>query len=94
MYVKSNLVAPEIPFTLDADRVKNLTVEEFDSLSLSDQIHIYNEYRSEYDRLTGRAEDTTAPGEEDSRTREQCFADEFEQRVDMALKRAFHPNEV
>lgn len=92
MYVQSNLVVPEIPFTLDADRVKNLTVEEFDSLSLSDQIHIFNEFRDVYDNLTGRSsEDVTSHGEEDSRTREQRFADEFEQRVDEILQRAFNP---
>ena len=90
-YVVSNLQVPEKPFTLDADAVENLTVEEFDNLSLSDQIHIYNQHRDVYDVLTGR----TAPKKaEETKTDAQRFCDEFEARVDEALKRNFHPDEA
>lgn len=91
-FVVSNLQVPEKPFTLDADAVEKLTVEEFDNLSLSDQIHVYNQHRDIYDRMTGRT--APKPKAEDKKSDAQRFADEFEARVDEALKRNFHPNEV
>lgn len=73
-----------------ADELETMKSEQFDALPLADQVNIYNKHRDVYDRLTGR----TASKAEDKKTDAQRFADEFEQRVDMALKRAFHPNEV
>ena len=70
--------------------LETMTAERFDQLPLADQVCIYNNHRDAYDRLTGR----TAPKAEDKKSDAQRFADEFEARVDMALKRAFHPNEV
>lgn len=59
-----------------ADELETMTSEQFDALPIADQIHIYNEYRSEYDRLTGR----TAPNAEDEKNDASKFADEFERR--------------
>ena len=73
----------------NAEELEQMTSEQFDALPLSDQISIYNGHRSEYDRLTGRAEDTTTHTEDSTRTKEQIFADEFEKRLDETLARAF-----
>lgn len=70
--------------------LETMTTAEFDALPIADQIHIYNEYRSEYDRLTGR----TAPKAEDEKNDASKFADEFERRLDEALARAFPTAEL
>lgn len=75
-----------------ADEVAKMTTRQFEELPLSDQISIYNHFPSEYDRLTGRTK-ITVPGTEDTRSDAERFADEFEERVDNALRRAFHLNE-
>ena len=75
-----------------ADEVAKMTTRQFEELPLSDQISIYNHFPSEYDRLTGR-DKTAEPTAEDTRSDAQRFADEFEKRVDDAIRRAFHPNE-
>lgn len=74
------------------EEVAKMTVSEFDALPLADQISVYNRFPGEYDRLTGRTK-ITVPGTEDTRSDAERFADEFEERVDNALRRAFHPNE-
>lgn len=70
--------------------LETMTTSQFDQLPLADQVSIYNKHRADYDRLTGR----TAPKAEETKTDAQRFADEFEQRVDEALRRNFHLNEV
>ena len=92
-YLRSNIdiFAKEVR-DYTADEVAEMTKEQFEELPLSDQISIYHNHRAEYNRLTGRAE-TTEPTAEDTRSDAQRFADEFEQRVDDAIRRAFHPNE-
>lgn len=93
-YIRSNFTVPEIPFSLDTDKVRTLTVEEFDKLTLSDQIHIYNEYPAEYLRLTGRSTRESSSHAEGEQSDAKRFADEFERRVDEALQRNFHPHGV
>ena len=75
-----------------ADEVAEMTTEQFDALPLSDQLRIYHNHRAEYDRLTS-GDETAEPIAEDTRSDAQRFADEFEKRVDDAIRRAFHPNE-
>ena len=91
-YIKSNIVFPSEPFVFTEEDVKSMKPNEFDELGLSDQIAIYNQYPTEYARLTGRIKDTAPTQTEDTRSDAQRFADEFEKRVDQALQRAFHPN--
>ena len=92
-YLKSNIdiFAREVK-DYTADEVQKMTTKQFEELPLSDQISIYHNHRAEYDRLTGRAK-TAEPTAEDTRSDAQRFADEFEKRVDDAIRRAFHPNE-
>lgn len=95
-YVKTTIQFPDRSHGLTEEEARKLTVEEFDELPLSDQMHLFNNHRSVYDRLTGKSNDDTAlqnapePTPED---REKQFADEFERVVDNAIHRAFHPNE-
>lgn len=95
-YVKTTIQFPDISHGFTEEEARKLTVEEFDELPLSDQMHLFNNHRSVYDRLTGKSNDDTAlqnapePTPED---REKQFADKFERVVDNAIHRAFHPNE-
>lgn len=92
-YVRSNIdiFAREVR-DYTADEVVKMTTKQFEELPLSDQISIYNNHRAEYDRLTS-GDKTAEPSTEDTRSDSERFADEFEKRVDDALRRAFHPNE-
>ncbi len=63
-----------------ADEVAEMTVSEFDALPLADQISVYNRFPDQYNRLTGKCTENTTPQTEDTRTEEEKFADEFEQR--------------
>ena len=92
-YLRSNIdiFAREVR-DYTADEVQKMTTKQFEELPLSDQISIYHNHRAEYDRLTGR-DKTAEPTAEDTRSDAQRFADEFEKRVDDAIRRAFHPNE-
>ena len=86
-FVKSNFdVFTKSVRDFSADEVATMTTEQFDALTLSDQISIYNNHRAEYDRLTGH----TAPSTEDTRTDAEKFCDTFERRVDRAITHTFH----
>ena len=90
-YVKSNInVFGGYAREYTVAELETMTVEEFDALPLSDQVCIYNNHRDAYDRLTG----VTEPRAKDTRTDEQRFADEFEERIDTILRKNFHPNEA
>ena len=60
--------------------VETMTEKQFDELPLSDQISIFNRFPDQYNRLTGKCTEDTTPQTEDTRTEEEKFADEFEQR--------------
>lgn len=78
-----------------ADELETMTSEQFDALPIADQIHIFNQHRDVYNRLTGKnTDDTTTHTEDSTRTKEQLFADEFERRLDEALARAFPTAEL
>ena len=70
------------------EEVAKMTVSEFDALPLADQISIYHNHRDAYDRLTGQ----TPTEVEDNKTVTEKAIDEFENLVDDAIARAFHPN--
>lgn len=91
-YVKSNfdVFVKENVREFEDSEVETMTVSEFDALPLSDQISIFNRFPDQYNRLSGRTADDTAPGKGDDRSDAERFADEFEQVVDRALQRAFH----
>ena len=92
-YVRSNFdVFARNVREFEVSEVETMTEKEFDELPLSDQISIYNRFPDQYNRLTGRNE-TAEPSTEDTRSDAQRFADEFEKRVDDAIRRAFHLNE-
>lgn len=92
-YLRSNIdIFARNVREFEETEVSEMTAEQFNELPLSDQVSIYNRFPSEYDRLTGRAK-TAEPSTEDTRSDAQRFADEFEKRVDDAIRRAFHPNE-
>lgn len=92
-YLRSNIdIFARNVREFEETEVSEMTAEQFNELPLSDQVSIYNRFPSEYDRLTGRAE-TAELIAEDTRSDAQRFADEFEKRVDDAIRRAFHPNE-
>lgn len=76
------------------EELEQMTSEQFDALSLADQISIYNGHRDVYDRLTNKTTDDTTTHTEDSRTDSQKFCDEFERRLDEALARAFPTAEL
>ena len=95
-YVKTTIQFPDRSHGLTEEEARKLTVEEFDELPLSDQMHLFNNHRSVYDRLTGKTSDATTAQDAPEPTpedREKQFAVEFERRVDDAIRRAFHPNE-
>lgn len=89
-YVKSNFnVFVKDVREYDDKEVESMTAEQFNNLPLADQVSIYNRFPDQYDRLTGRATEERAPGE-DNRSHAERFADTFEQRVDAVITRAFH----
>ena len=95
-YVQTTIQFPDISHGFTEEEARKLTVEEFDELPLSDQMHLFNNHRSVYDRLTGKTSDATTAQDAPEPTpedREKQFAVEFERRVDDAIRRAFHPNE-
>ena len=89
-YVKSNFnVFVKDVREYDDKEVESMTAEQFNDLPLAGQVSIYNHFPDQYDRLTGRAAEECAPGE-DNRSHAERFADTFEQRVDAIITRAFH----
>ena len=60
--------------------VETMTEKQFYELPLCDQISIFNRFPDQYNRLTGKCTENTTPQTEDTRTEEEKFADEFEQR--------------
>lgn len=101
-YVQSNLSYEPQTHGYTEEEVRAMTESDFYDLPLNDAIYIYNNYRAEYDRLTGKTKPTdsiaTADTAKQSRattraTQARDFVAEFEKRLDESLKRVFHPNE-
>ena len=89
-HVKSNFnVFVKAVREYNDQEVKSMTAEQFDALPLADQVSIYNHFPDQYDRLTGRAAEECAPGE-DNRSHAERFADTFEQRINDAITRTLH----
>lgn len=92
-HVKSNIQFPYKPHGMTADDIPKLTKADFDALTLSQQIFVYNTDIDAYNRLTGHSTDvttsSTAPQDTtpQGKTPEQAFADDFERIVDDAFER-------
>lgn len=90
-HVKSNFdVFTKSVRDFSIDELATMTTAEFDSLPIADQVSIYHHYPDQYARLTGRIESSAPTTTEDSRSDAQKFADEFEQRINDIITRAFH----
>lgn len=82
MHIKSNIdkFVQSNCRDFEDSEVETMTEKQFDELPLSDQISIFNRFPDQYNRLTGKCTENTTPQTEDTRTEEEKFADEFEQR--------------
>ncbi len=60
--------------------VETMTEKEFDELPLCDQISIFNRFPDQYNRLTGKSTEDTAPNTIDGRSEAKVAIDEFESR--------------
>ena len=82
MYLKTNFenLLPDRTYDITEEEARNLTVEQFDALGLSEQIHLFHAFPSEYARLTGKSAEDTAPDTSDGRDKAEEAIDEFEAR--------------
>ena len=82
MYLKTNFenLLPDRTYDITEEEARNLTVEQFDALGLSEQIHLFHAFPSEYARLTGKSAEDTAPDTSDGRDKAEEAIDEFESR--------------
>ncbi len=82
MHIRSNIdnFLPDKTYDITEEEARNLTVEQFDALGLSEQIHLFHAFPSEYARLTGKSAEDTAPDTSDGRSKAKVAVDEFEQR--------------
>lgn len=79
-YVQTTIQFPDISHGFTEEEARKLTVEEFDELPLSDQMNLFNNHRSVYDRLTGRiTEDNDTIGNGSKGEAKEAI-DEFEAR--------------
>lgn len=82
MHIRSNIdnFLPDKTYDITEEEARNLTVEQFDALGLSEQIHLFHAFPSEYARLTGKSAEDTAPDISDGGSEAKVAIDEFESR--------------